>query len=95
MAVELKDLRVKITAHADAVLEAEVRSTGRERSEIVREILHGWALRKIHGASVLQRRLQAEGLPGIDGDWQGLPGASAASVISITDLEQFLRSGEE
>jgi hypothetical protein len=63
MANELKDFRGKITPEADCALEAE--SSGRERQEIVREILHDWASRRINGASVLHRLLRAEGLPGI------------------------------
>jgi len=65
MACELKDFRGKITLEADCALEAESRASGRERQEIVREILHDWAVRRIEGASVLDRRLRAEGLPGI------------------------------
>lgn len=65
MGIELKDFRGRITPEADCVLEAESRSTGRERQEIVRDILHEWALQRIRGASVLHRLLHAEGLPGI------------------------------
>ncbi len=65
MAIELKDFRGKITPEADAALEAVSRVTGRDRSEIVRELVHEWALQKISEASVLHRLLQAEGLTGI------------------------------
>lgn len=65
MGVELKDFRGKITPEADCVLEAEARSTGRDRQEIVREILNEWAMRRIHGASVLDQLLRAEGLAGV------------------------------
>ncbi len=60
----LKDFRGKITIEADCVLEAESRTTGRDRAEIVREILHEWALRRIEVHTVLQRLLRAEGLTG-------------------------------
>lgn len=76
MGVELKDFRGKITPEADCVLEAESRSTGKERQEIVREILHEWAQQRIHGASVLHRLLRAEGLSGIG---EGVPGNRRAS----------------
>lgn len=76
MGIELKDFRGKITPEADCVLEAESRSTGRERQEIVREILHDWAMQRIHGASVLNRLLHAEGLAGIDGGVSGNRGES-------------------
>lgn len=71
MGIELKDFRGKITPHADCMLEAESRSTGKERQEIVRDILHALALERIHGASVLHRLLLAEGLPGIAGGPSG------------------------
>lgn len=71
MGVELKDFRGRITPETDCVLEAEARVTGKDRQEIVREILHAWAVERIHGASVLNRLLQAEGLRGIDGGVSG------------------------
>lgn len=60
--IELKDFRGKITPEADCVLEAESRVTGKERQEIVRQILHEWALQRIEVHTVLQKRLRAEGL---------------------------------
>jgi hypothetical protein len=85
MAADLKDFRGKITPEADCALEAESRSTGKDRQEIVREILHDWAMQRIHGASVLNRLLRAEGLTGIDGgvagnrgESQGMPGRKRA-----------------
>lgn len=65
VASELKDFRGKITLESDCALEAESRASGKERQEIVREILHDWAVRRIDGASVLHRLLRAEGLSGI------------------------------
>lgn len=65
MSQELIDLRAKITPEAHAALEAERRTTGADISEIVRGILHGWALQKIDAASVLHKLLLAEGLAGI------------------------------
>lgn len=65
VASELKDFRGKITLETDCAIEAESRASGKERQEIVREILHDWAVRRIDGASVLHRLLRAEGLPGI------------------------------
>lgn len=64
MSIELKDFRGKITAETDCVLEAINRVTGRDRSEIVREILHKWAVEKIHEHSVLGDLLVREGLSG-------------------------------
>lgn len=62
MSVELKDFRGKITVEADCVLEAINRVTGRDRSEIAREVLHRWALEEIDKHSVLAKLLRSEGL---------------------------------
>ncbi len=68
---EFRDLRAKVSVETDAVLDTISRATGRDRSEIVREVLHAWAQRKIHESSLLQRRLVAEG---IQGPPEGAPG---------------------
>lgn len=68
MSAELKDFRGKLTAETDCVLEAMNRVSGRDRSEIVREILHKWAVDKIHEHSVLTGLLAREGLAG---EYQG------------------------
>lgn len=64
MAAELKDYRGKITPETWCVIEAEHRITGKDHSEIVREVLHGWALNKVDAASVLSRLMEAEGIAG-------------------------------
>lgn len=71
MGIELKDFRGRITPETDCALEAEARATGRDRQEIVREVMHQWALQKIHSATVMHKLLQAEGLPGIGGGARG------------------------
>lgn len=71
MSAELKDFRGKITIETDAVLEAINRAEGRDKSEIAREILHQWAMSRIHEATILDRLLQAEGLRGIVGGVSG------------------------
>ena len=65
MSQPLQDLRAKITTEAHAVLVAEQRATGRDQSEIVRDVLHEWALQRINAANVLHRQLLAEGMTGI------------------------------
>lgn len=64
MAAELRDLRAKVTLEAYCALEAETQVSGRDKSEIVRDILHAWALDQMRKASVLDRLLMAEGIAG-------------------------------
>ena len=71
MSLPLIDLRGKITHETDAVLEAVHRTTGRDRSEIVREVLADWAAMKVHEASLIDSLLRREGLRGIDGGIAG------------------------
>jgi hypothetical protein len=75
MSEQLKDLRAKITPETDAVLEAMNRACGKDKSEIVRDVLHAWASQKIHESSLVDRLLKAEGLPGIAAGSSGKPGA--------------------
>ncbi|MBA3563089.1 MAG: hypothetical protein H0W33_03590 [Gammaproteobacteria bacterium] len=72
----LKDFRGKVTAETDAVLEAINRVTGRDRSEIAREVLHEWATEQIHVARVLDQRLRAEGLHAIGEGTSGSAGGA-------------------
>lgn len=74
MAAELKDFRGKITEETFLALEAEARAFDRDRADIAREILHAWALRKIHEATVLSRLLRDEG---IDSAGEGKAGMRA------------------
>jgi len=71
MSLPLVDFRGKLTHEADAVLEAVHQATGRDRSEIVREVMHQWAESKIHEASLIDLRLRREGLRGIAGGIAG------------------------
>lgn len=73
MTVELRDLRAKITVEADAALDAVAKITGRDRSEIVRDIVHRWALEQLAIASLLRTRLKAEGIGAAS---EGAPGSN-------------------
>jgi len=62
MSAELRDFRGKITIETDIALESMAQAFKRDKSDIAREILHNWALKKIMAANVLGRRLRGEGL---------------------------------
>lgn len=74
MSIPLKDFRGKITRETDVALEAEARVSGRDRADIAREILHAWAAKKLHEASVLSGLALAEGIAGSMGDSPGRRG---------------------
>lgn len=65
MSAELKDFRGKITIETHCVLEADNRVTGEDKSEIVRKILHEWAIKKLQCAKITDSLLRSEGMPGI------------------------------
>lgn len=71
MTAELRDLRAKITVESDAALDVVSRVTGKDRSEIVRDVIHRWALEQVSISSLLHARLRAEGLAGAP---EGAPG---------------------
>ena len=60
--VELVDLRAKITRETNAALDAEHSATGVDKSEIAREVLHRWAMDRIHGCRLLVEALTREGI---------------------------------
>lgn len=59
---DLVDLRTKITRETSAALDAEHAATGVDKSEIAREVLHRWAVEKIHGCRLLVEALAREGI---------------------------------
>lgn len=81
MAVELFDLRAKVTPEAHCALAAHSRAHDIDKSELVRDILHEWALKQMHGASMLQSCLKAQGLTAAaEGIAQGTSGKSGESL---------------
>lgn len=85
MSADLRDFRGKITDLTWCYLEAEHRTSGRDQSEIVREILHEWAELKHRAAIEAQKLMAVEGTSGNIGEPQGiaanirtLPGGSKA-----------------
>lgn len=61
MALDLIDLRAKITTEASCALEAVSRVRGIDKSEVVREVMHRWALQQIETCRVMHRLLRSEG----------------------------------
>lgn len=64
MLSELIDLRAKITHETDAWLDAMTHATGKDRSELVRDVLHEIALKKISEVIVQYEKLHAKGMTG-------------------------------
>lgn len=53
---------IRVSVETDCVIEAEHRATGKDKSEIVREVLAAWANKKIHESSLLAGLLKAKGV---------------------------------
>lgn len=68
MSLELIDARIKITPETDCVLDSLHVASGKDRSEIARDVLHEWATRHIHESNLLARNLKSRGLTGNVGD---------------------------
>lgn len=66
MSLELTDARIKITLETDVVLEAKHRASGRDRSEIAREVLHAWAEKELMESELTMKLLKANGISGSD-----------------------------
>lgn len=66
MAAELKDFRGKLTEETYLALEAEAIAFDRDKADILREIMHAWALKKINEATVLARLMRDQGISGAD-----------------------------
>lgn len=61
MSIELTDLRAKVTGRTAAVLAALNAATGKERSQIAREVLDAWAVEQIHASRLVARFSEGEG----------------------------------
>jgi hypothetical protein len=61
---ELIDFRGRITAATYLALEAEALAFDRDRADILREVMHAWALKKNHEHTVWGRLAREEGVSG-------------------------------
>jgi hypothetical protein len=59
---DLIDVRCKVTEESNQVLEAHARATNIDKSEVIRQVLHEWALREIHKATLVTRLTRREGI---------------------------------
>lgn len=62
MCTELIDVRTKVTRETDSWLESVSRATGKDRSEILRDVLHTIALDRISEINIAHDVLRAKGL---------------------------------
>lgn len=58
---DLRDLRAKLHAETDQVLDAVSRATGKDKSEIVREVMQAWAKEEVHKATMVLRLTDRKG----------------------------------
>jgi len=68
MSLDLRDLRAKITIETELALDAYAAAHGIEKSEAVRDLLHVWAVKQVHAATLLQQSMKREGLAGHTGE---------------------------
>ena len=63
LVAELVDVRCKVTEETNQVLEAKARARNLDKSEVIRAVLHEWALREIHESTLVVRLTRSEGKP--------------------------------
>lgn len=61
LVAELVDVRCKVTEETNQVLEAKARARNMDKSEVIRVVLHEWALREIHESTLVVRLTRNEG----------------------------------
>ncbi len=66
MSESLRDVRSKVSAECWALLVARARATGRDPSEVMRDVLHGWSDGEWAVIRVAQRLLAVTGHDGAD-----------------------------
>lgn len=61
MSLPPKDYRTSLPEWVDVWLDIEARATGKDKSQIGREIIAAWAKGKVHAHKVAVKQLQANG----------------------------------
>ena len=79
VSADLKDFRGKLTPLAWCWLEAEHRISGKDQSEIVRDLVHEWALERANASIEAHRLMEAEGITGNVRERQGTSGKARAT----------------
>ena len=64
----LQDVRTKVSEEAHCALRARCRVTGKDISELCREIIEAWAEAEIRNATLLRAYLNSEGGQGKGGE---------------------------
>jgi hypothetical protein len=59
----MHDFRGNVSDETHVVLEAVRRVTGRTHQDIARDVLHQWAVDRLHEATLMHRLAKAEGIP--------------------------------
>jgi hypothetical protein len=59
---DLIDTRCKVTEETNQVLEAMARARNIDKSEVIRTVLHEWAVGRIHEATLVVRLTRSEGV---------------------------------
>jgi len=71
MSIPLTDFRCKLTPEIAAMLETLHQTTGKDKSELARDVLHKWAVTEIRAAMILHGELKGKG---VLRDYEGVKG---------------------
>lgn len=77
MSADLYDCRTKLTVEGHCAVAAYARAHDVDKSEVVRDVIHAWGIKQIHGARMLESCLRAKGVTGADAGIAGHGGAAA------------------
>jgi hypothetical protein len=94
VASDKRDFRVAITPETDVALRAMARAFDRDRQSVAREVLHEWAMRKLHEYRVGTGLAYSDGLfTASDGTPTARDGSPTASRGDLTASNGTRRNG--